>query len=367
MSTTNDHTLPSNNGNSLADNLKRPVRESKALAQCKVLVAHSKYVRGADRFERRKSDELLLPIHDFESGNGYAVVKPEDMLRTTRLFEALTQTYSTDAHAVAYYFPGSSWFARVNKSALASLDGMSIRPQFMAAFVDVDNEDHEPLPLGRQIVQLKEFLERVRDAGLPRPGAYITRAGLRAVWPLALPWSITLSNVDELEARLRGLRMRLVGAGITGVDEACADWTRFNRLTRVVRDEVFQDLPTSFEDVEALDLATIDPVQKPVKAHAMAASPLAVPVTTEAENFCIRQVRYELRRLGPAISGHGGHNRTFVAANICVRYGLSAEAAWAQLLEYNATCLPPWTESELRHKLDDARKANGGTATGAGA
>ena len=38
-------------------------------------------------------------------------------------------------------------------------------------------------------------------------------------------------------------------------------------------------------------------------------------------------------------------------------FALSDTEAWSILVEYNARCLPPWSERELRHKLSEARKA----------
>jgi hypothetical protein len=37
-------------------------------------------------------------------------------------------------------------------------------------------------------------------------------------------------------------------------------------------------------------------------------------------------------------------------------FALTDTDAWNILLEYNARCLPPWNERDLRHKLSDARK-----------
>ncbi len=62
-----------------------------------------------------------------------------------------------------------------------------------------------------------------------------------------------------------------------------------------------------------------------------------------------------------AVSGQRGHDRTF---RLCCRlthfqencFGLTFEEAWPILLEWNETCAPPWLESELVHKLQDAIK-----------
>ena len=59
-----------------------------------------------------------------------------------------------------------------------------------------------------------------------------------------------------------------------------------------------------------------------------------------------------------AISGQRGHDSTFaIACTLVNEYALSVEQALPFLCIYNLRCLPPWTETELRHKLDGAQKA----------
>lgn len=62
-----------------------------------------------------------------------------------------------------------------------------------------------------------------------------------------------------------------------------------------------------------------------------------------------------IAKVPPAISGSGGHNQTYTAAVGLVHgFGLSQGDAFNLLSAWNSTCLPPWTETELRHKLADA-------------
>lgn len=61
----------------------------------------------------------------------------------------------------------------------------------------------------------------------------------------------------------------------------------------------------------------------------------------------------------PAISGQGGHRRTFGVACGLARRGLDFSEALDWLRAYNQRCQPPWNERDLRHKLEDAyRKAH---------
>ena len=69
-----------------------------------------------------------------------------------------------------------------------------------------------------------------------------------------------------------------------------------------------------------------------------------------------RRATAYLDAMPPAISGQGGHNATYAAATAMVHgFGLDAEVAIRLLLErYNPRCEPPWTEKELRHKVEEA-------------
>jgi hypothetical protein len=60
-----------------------------------------------------------------------------------------------------------------------------------------------------------------------------------------------------------------------------------------------------------------------------------------------------LAKCEPSISGDHGHNK-LVKAAACLAWGfaISQEEALPLLREFNARCLPPWPEQELRRKLD---------------
>lgn len=62
-----------------------------------------------------------------------------------------------------------------------------------------------------------------------------------------------------------------------------------------------------------------------------------------------------LDKLPPAISGSGGHQATFEAALACRRFGLTQSELWDAMQWFNEQrCTPPWSEKELRHKVDSA-------------
>lgn len=62
-----------------------------------------------------------------------------------------------------------------------------------------------------------------------------------------------------------------------------------------------------------------------------------------------------LSSMDAAIEGQGGHDATFkVAATLVKGFDLSPEDALPFMEQYNARCVPPWSPSELQHKLRSA-------------
>lgn len=91
------------------------------------------------------------------------------------------------------------------------------------------------------------------------------------------------------------------------------------------------------------------------------AEPFPVPSASRPAPLDVteRAVRY-LATIQPAVSGRGGHNKTWHAScALVLGFGLTPEQAYPLLAEFNQTCQPPWTEKELRHKLNDAHKQGG--------
>jgi hypothetical protein len=70
-----------------------------------------------------------------------------------------------------------------------------------------------------------------------------------------------------------------------------------------------------------------------------------------------RAIAY-LAKIDPAISGQKGHNRTFYAAcKVGPGFDLAQQTAFRLIWDhYNPRCQPPWTEKQIRHKIEDAYK-----------
>lgn len=76
----------------------------------------------------------------------------------------------------------------------------------------------------------------------------------------------------------------------------------------------------------------------------------------DAPQEIVDSAKAYLSAMPPAISGQGGHPATFRAAVAMVRgFGLSRKQAVDVLKqEFNPRCMPPWSDDELRHKVEDA-------------
>lgn len=69
--------------------------------------------------------------------------------------------------------------------------------------------------------------------------------------------------------------------------------------------------------------------------------------------------RAYIGKMPPSIQGSGGSDAAFNVAQVLMRgFSLSEEEALSIMAIWNAGCSPPWSESELRHKLRSAAKSS---------
>ncbi len=85
---------------------------------------------------------------------------------------------------------------------------------------------------------------------------------------------------------------------------------------------------------------------------------------TQRDNIVDRARKY-LMAMGPAIAANGGGSKTFLAAQHLVRgFMLSDSEAFDLMSDWNRDCEPPWTDNELRHKIQSARSDGDTVAIG---
>jgi hypothetical protein len=85
-------------------------------------------------------------------------------------------------------------------------------------------------------------------------------------------------------------------------------------------------------------------------------------VPTQAADGLSRRAAAYMAKLPAAVSGQRGHDAAFAAARAVWGWisnkGLPESEGWGLLLDYNQRCSPPFNERELRHKFDQAQKAD---------
>lgn len=70
----------------------------------------------------------------------------------------------------------------------------------------------------------------------------------------------------------------------------------------------------------------------------------------------VEAARKYVSRIEGAVSGAGGHNKTYRVASLLVEgFGLTDDQAFGVLQGWNASCKPEWSERDLRHKVESAR------------
>ena len=90
-----------------------------------------------------------------------------------------------------------------------------------------------------------------------------------------------------------------------------------------------------------------------MREAARSACPGTLPIVARSK-LVARAAAY-VRKIPPAISGQGGHAHTFMTACRLVRgFLLDAEEAYAVMCDWNRGCKPPWSERDLRRKIEQA-------------
>ena len=217
-------------------------------------------------------------------------------------------------------------------------------------------------------------LASVRAAGVPAPCLAVNSGhGAHIYWKLAekLPKDRHLRLLKALYAYLRD------APGLAGhVDPKTQEAARVLRLPGFINHKP----PVAECRIAFIDSGQITEVSAwgavVAAGEAKAAEPrasgvrLQTPGTTtpsyavpgagspkpDADGSIERRAIAYLDKLPPAISGQGGHNAAYNAARVLAHdFALPKDRALALLLEhYNPRCEPPWTEWELRHKVEDA-------------
>jgi len=225
--------------------------------------------------------------------------------------------------------------------------GYCVRHELWVA--DVDTPGHVAVTE----VMLADAAERL--SRVPTVGWYATRGGLRVLQPLQ-GWQRPEDYEASLPEWLSMLQGVLGDAWI--VDRKCLDWTRQFRAPQVIRDgRAVAPLRRDYRLMRRIVPPPVVAAKPPKMADAPPVDESRLPTLEDR----IRRAAAYLAKLPPAVAGAGGHNATYHAACVVVRdFALDVESAYSLLeSEYNPRCEPPWSENELRHKVESASRAGG--------
>lgn len=113
-------------------------------------------------------------------------------------------------------------------------------------------------------------------------------------------------------------------------------------------------VPSTLQEVPAITLLSLAGAA-PVEVKPQPKKPAKKSAKTG--NSPVDRCRAYLDKVPGAISGESGHDWTYHAACIAIiDFNLSFDEAFPLLMEWNQKCEPPWSESELMHKLESVDK-----------
>ncbi len=172
-------------------------------------------------------------------------------------------------------------------------------------------------------------------------------------------WSSTLNEPRArvfllLSRPVTGAEYRLVYASVAAkaeagglvVDRAASDPSRLWFLPAIKHGAPFISYVGDGLAVNVEAAMEAAPKPKPYESK----RPLAYTDTP-----AVVRARKYLAQCDAAVSGSGGHNTTFITASKLVRgFALSVDDAYDLMCEWNQRCQPPWSERELRRKVEQA-------------
>lgn len=189
-------------------------------------------------------------------------------------------------------------------------------------------------------------------------------------WHLCYP--VDLSNDDQqrdaIKALLAGLQERC-GRDGANVDMKTYNASRIWKLygttpskgrhtdDRPTRQSWVKDAPVPDEKVRVSNNKALARTILAWRKQAEAYATIEAKPTPSAPSDAYRRAEACLAKTAVSVSGQGGHDAAFHAAMLAVEgFGLSVEEAFSVMQGWNARCSPPWSDRELRHKINDALK-----------
>lgn len=242
----------------------------------------------------------------------------------------------------------------------------------------VDMDPNRPSKTSATEAQVKAALEiaesvrqHLEEAGFGVPMMVNSGNGRHLYYAINLP-----ADSDLPKRILMALNAKVGRAGVVKIDATVASASRIMRLPGTANGKGLHTAETPHRRVEWLNpkhapavvpqsvleawLAANELSAAPApEKHKAKAKRSSAPVRTgePAHGATPREeVETWLAKQPPAIAGQGGHNATYaVAVGLAHGWELpAAEAFELMRAQYNNRCVPPWTDAELQHKVEDA-------------
>lgn len=214
---------------------------------------------------------------------------------------------------------------------------------------------------------IRLFLET--EHGFPEPVRALSGNGAH------LLYRIDLSNDENSTLLVKQILQALTTITVEGVERVDVDTSVFNgsRIDKLYgtvarKGAHTADRPHRLARIEAApDPIAVVPIEKLRAVATLAPSPKSkaggstvTPSPSELPPMDVRVRRASkyLSKVPPAVEGQHGSDTTFSAAVALVQgFALPPDVALDLLVrEHNPICQPPWSEAELRHKVDDAAR-----------
>lgn len=181
---------------------------------------------------------------------------------------------------------------------------------------------------------------------LPSPNCVIHTSPMR----LHVLWRVTGFTKEGVEALQKQL------AGELGTDRAATSCAQVTRMPGFINYKyrpgaLVSATYTNADDHRAVQFPSAAPAAQTSQALAF-----REPSRKRSDDVCERARRY-VAAMPLAVAGSHGDTTTFrVCCRLVRGFDLDDDTAMAVLADWNSACTPPWSQTELRAKLDAARR-----------
>jgi len=200
-------------------------------------------------------------------------------------------------------------------------------------------------------------LEFLTERRWSQPAVLDTGNGYSLFYGIDLP-----ADDDGLVRRVLEALNAQLGNEKARVDTTVHDPARLARLpgTKNCKGDPLDDRPHRLCRVLRWPRGRLESVPRQLLEELAKESPVPIGQANSkrcADPAVLAQARVYIAKMPGAIAGEKGHNATFsVACRLVIDFDLAPDEAFPLMLDYNGRCKPPWSEAELRRKLDEANQ-----------